>query len=150
MQELFSNDALWIAVAAWFIAQTAKVVLILVWERRLDIGAFVTAGGMPSSHSAMVSALAMALVLTEGPGSIAFAIAVVLAVIVMYDAAGVRQTVSRQSVILNRLVKEIFERRPFNEVERDLRELIGHTPFQVIIGCAMGILIAWLWLVVVL
>ena len=150
MQELFTNDALWIAVAAWFIAQTAKVVLTLIWERRLDIGAFVTAGGMPSSHSAMVSALAMALALTEGMDSIAFAIAVVLAVIVMYDAAGVRQTVSRQSVILNRLVKEIFERRPFNEVERDLRELVGHTPFQVIVGCVLGLFIAWLWLVVVL
>ena len=74
----------------------------------------------------------------------------VVAVVVMYDAAGVRQTVSRQSVILNRLVKEIFERRPFDEVERDIRELIGHTPFQVIIGCILGIFIAWLWLVVVL
>lgn len=150
MRELFSNDALWIAVAAWFIAQTTKVVLTLIWERRLDIGAFVTSGGMPSSHSAMVSALAMALALTEGLDSIVFAIAVVLAVIVMYDAAGVRQTVSRQSVILNRLVKEIFERRPFDEVERDIRELIGHTPFQVIIGCVLGVFIAWLWLVVVL
>jgi len=69
---------------------------------------------------------------------------------VMYDAAGVRQTVSRQSVVLNRLVKEIFERRPFDEVERDIRELIGHTPFQVIIGSILGIFIAWLWLVVVL
>ena len=147
---LFTNDALWIALISWFVAQTAKVVLILICERRLDVGAFVTSGGMPSSHSATVSGLATALAIIEGLDSVAFAIAVILAVVVMYDAAGVRRHVSHQAVILNRMVREIRMRRPFDEVERDLRELIGHTPIQVFVGSAIGIAIAVIWLKVLL
>ena len=126
------------------------VVLILICERRLDVGAFVTSGGMPSSHSATVSGLATALAIMEGMDSSAFAIAVILAVVVMYAASGVRRDVSHQAVILNRLVKEIRARRPFEEMERDLRELIGHTPIQVFMGSAIGIAIALIWLEVLL
>jgi len=101
---------------------------------------------MPSSHTALVCALATAVVMIQGFGSVAFAIATILAMVVMYDAAGVRQTVGRQSKILNRIVKELREKRPRDEVERDLREFIGHTQFQVIAGAVLGILIAWVWL----
>ncbi len=103
---------------------------------------------MPSSHTALVCALAAAVAMTQGFNSVVFAIAVILAVVVMYDAAGVRQAVSRQSVILDRIVKELLAKRPRDEVERDLREFIGHTPFQVIAGAALGIFIAWLWLTI--
>ena len=125
-----------------------KVFVILVREKRLDLRYFVTAGGMPSAHSAIVCALATALAMTQGVGSAAFSIAVVLALIVTYDAAGVRQSVSQQSVVLNRIVREFRFRRPIAEVERDLREFIGHTPFQVIVGAVLGILVAWLWLTI--
>lgn len=80
--------------------------------------------------------------------SVTFGIVAILALIVMYDAAGVRRSVSRQSVVLNRIVQEFRLRRPITEVERDLREFIGHTPFQVITGAALGIILAWSWLAI--
>ena len=86
--------------------------------------------------------------MTQGFSSVAFAITSLLAMIVMYDAAGVRRAASRQAIVLNRIVRELWVRRPKGKMERDLRELLGHTPFQVIIGAIMGILIAWLWLTI--
>jgi len=83
--------------------------------------------------------------MVEGFGSIAFGISVILALIVTYDAAGVRRAVGKQSVILDRIVKELRERRPISELEQDLREFIGHTPVQVFVGAILGIAIAWLW-----
>ncbi len=126
-----------------------KVFVILVRDKRLDLRYFVTSGGMPSAHSAIVCALATAVAMTHGIGSVTFGIAVVLALIVTYDSAGVRQSVSQQSVVLNRIVQELRFKRPIAEVERDLREFIGHTPFQVIVGAALGILVAWLWLTII-
>ena len=142
------NKVLVISVSAWAVAQLLKVLVGLVRDRRLDLSYFVASGGMPSAHSATVCALATAVAMIQGLNSVAFGIAAILAMVVMYDAAGVRQAVSRQSVVLNRMVKEILARRPRDEVEHDLREFIGHTPFQVIIGAALGIFIAWLWLTI--
>ena len=142
------SEVLLISVCAWAVAQLIKVCVVLIRERRLDLRYFVISGGMPSAHSATVCALATAVAMTQGLNSVAFGITAILAIVVMYDAAGVRRAVSRQSIILNRIVRELRERRPRDEVEHDLRELIGHTPFQVIIGAALGILVAWLWLVI--
>ena len=103
---------------------------------------------MPSSHTALVCSLATVVGMTQGFGSVVFAVVAILAMVVMYDAAGVRRAVGRQSAILNRIVKELLEKRPRDEVERDLREFIGHTPFQVIAGAVLGISIAWLWLTI--
>ncbi len=103
---------------------------------------------MPSAHTALVCALATAVAMMLGLNSVAFAIAAILAMVVMYDAAGVRQAVGRQSRILNRIMKELREKRPRDEVERDLREFIGHTQFQVIAGAILGILIAWVWVTI--
>src|SRR5437763_4808905 len=97
---------------------------------------------MPSSHSALVTALATATGRVAGFGSAAFAITVVLASIVMYDAAGVRRAVSLQARILNQMIDEAFQGHPF--AEKRLRELIGHTPIQVIVGGLLGIGIALL------
>ena len=102
---------------------------------------------MPSAHTALVCALATAVAMMLGFNSVAFAIAAILAMVVMYDAAGVRQAVGRQSKILNRIVKELREKRPRDEVERDLREFIGHSQYQVIAGAVLGILVAWVWLI---
>lgn len=146
--DFLTNKELWIAVAAWAIAQTIKVVSVLVREKRLELRYFYTAGGMPSSHSATVTALATAIAVLQGMGSTAFAIAAIVAAVVMYDAAGVRRAVSRQSIILDRLVKELREKRPRGEVEHDLRQFIGHTPFQVIAGAGLGIAVALVWLTV--
>jgi uncharacterized protein len=135
-----------ICFVSWAVAQATKFGIGRIREKRYDWRYFVATGGMPSSHSATVCALAASMGLSYGVTSPYFDIAVILALIVMYDAAGVRRAVSRQSAILNRITRELREQRPMGEVERDLRELWGHSPFQVVVGAAIGIFIAWLWL----
>ena len=133
------------SICAWAAAQLLKVFTALIRKQQIDLRLFVSTGGMPSSHSAMVCALATSVAIVQGFNSVAFGIAAILAMVVMYDAASVRRWGGRQSVVLNRIVKEIRFRRPLAELERDLREFIGHTPFEVIIGAVLGITIAWLW-----
>jgi acid phosphatase family membrane protein YuiD len=99
---------------------------------------------MPSSHSALVTALATGIGMTTGLQSPIFALAVIFAAIVMYDAAGVRQAVSVQARILNRMLDEIFVEQRFNE--KRLRELIGHTPVEVFVGSALGLAVALLFI----
>lgn len=135
-----------ICVVAWVISQLAKVVIGRIKEKRIDWSYFVSTGGMPSAHSATVCALAMGTGLFYGFSSISFDIATIFALIVMYDAAGVRRAVSRQAIILNRISKELREHYPRDHVEREMRELWGHTPFQVFVGAAIGIVVAWLWM----
>ena len=134
---LLDNKVLIAAFLAWAIAQVSKTILELIRERKLMLGRLVSSGGMPSSHSALVSSLAAATGRVEGIHSTAFAIAVVLASIVMYDAAGVRRAVSIQARILNQMIDEIFTGHPM--AEKRLRELIGHTPVQVLVGALLGI-----------
>jgi len=148
LYELITNKVLVISVCAWAVTQLLKVVAILIRERRLDFRCLLASGGMPSSHSAVVGALVTSVAMLQGLDSVAFGIAAVLALIVMYDSAGVRQSVGQQSVVLIRIVQEFRFRRPIAELEHDLREFLGHTPFQVIVGAIIGILIAWLWLTI--
>ena len=144
--DLFSNWVLIIPLCAWVLAQLLKMLIALSQGKGLDLTFFISSGGMPSAHSAMVAALATAIAMTYGLGSTYFAISVILAIIVMYDAAGVRQSVGIQSVVLNRIIVELKRKEPLVKIEADLRELMGHTPFEVIAGAALGILLAWLWL----
>jgi uncharacterized protein len=146
ISDLGRNQVLIIAFIAWVITQVLKVIVVLVQEKRLAWNYLVTSGGMPSSHSATVCALATAIAMTVGMDSIYFSISVVLAVIVMYDAAGVRQSVGQHSVALNRIIREFSFKTSSLQFEKDFREFIGHTPFQVIVGAALGVLIAWLGL----
>ncbi|ESR60845.1 hypothetical protein KPL70_003861 [Citrus sinensis] len=112
-------------------------------EKRWDSKKMLDSGGMPSSHSATVSALAVAIGLQEGSGSPSFAIAVVLACIVMYDASGVRLHAGRQAELLNQIVCEFPPDHPLSSV-RPLRELLGHTPLQVVAGGILGCVVAFL------
>ncbi len=148
LYEIITNQVLVAPLCAWAVAQLLKVFTTLVKEKRLDLRYLVISGGMPSAHSALVSALATSVAIIQGLGSVAFGITAILALVVMYDAAGIRQSVGLQSVVLNRIVKELRSRRPMAELERDLREFIGHTPFQVIAGAALGIIVAWLWIII--
>jgi acid phosphatase family membrane protein YuiD len=145
LSDLVNNQTLVISAIAWLIAQILKVVVILVQERRIAWRFFISSGGMPSSHTATVCALATSIAFTAGMGTIYFSLAVVLAVIVMYDSAGVRQSVGQHSEVLNRIVKELSFKATKTERQKDFRVFIGHTPFQVFIGAILGILIAWLW-----
>ncbi len=135
---LASNRVLVAALAWWAIAQLLKVPVNYAVHRKMDLRLWVSAGGMPSSHSALVCALATGVALREGLASTAFAICVVLAMIVMYDAAGIRQAASTQARILNQIIDELFQGHPISE--QRLKELLGHTRFQVIVGALMGIL----------
>lgn len=112
-------------------------------HRRWNFRRFVETGGMPSSHSAAVSALTTAVGLQQGFGSTLFGVTLYFSLIVMYDAAGLRQAAGRQAVILNRLMNEHFE-----EAEADrhrLMELLGHTPLEVLVGATLGSGTALLW-----
>ena len=146
--EIITNKVLIIPICSWAIAQLLKVIVILIQKKQLDLRYLVISGGMPSSHSAFVSALATSVALIQGLGSVAFGISAVFALVVIYDAAGVRRSVGQQSVVLNRIIRELRLRRPLTELGRDLREFIGHTQFQVIIGALLGIVIAWSWLAI--
>jgi acid phosphatase family membrane protein YuiD len=140
MKTILDNRILVAAFIAWAIAQLSKTIYELIRYRKLILSRIVSAGGMPSSHSALVMSLATATGRVTGIESAAFAISLVLAAIVMYDAAGVRRAVSIQARILNQMIDEAFEGKPF--AEKRLRELIGHTPTQVIVGGLLGIGVA--------
>ena len=137
MATLLDNRILLTAFLAWAVAQVSKTILDLFQQRKLILSRLVSSGGMPSSHSALVTGLATATGRVEGLSSAPFAITVVLASIVMYDAAGVRRAVSIQARILNQMIDEAFQGHPM--AEKRLRELIGHTPIQVVVGALLGV-----------
>ncbi|MCA2653041.1 divergent PAP2 family protein [Microcystis sp. M061S2] len=140
-QQVLHNQILLISLLACFTAQGLKALIELIRDGKVSLRYLVSSGGMPSAHSALVGALATGVGLQMGWSSAEFAIAALFAVIVMYDAAGVRQAAGKQARILNQIIDEMFqEGKEFNE-ER-LKELIGHTPFQVLVGLSLGIGIA--------
>ena len=147
MESVFSNKALWVPAVVWCMAQILKVIIESIKDRRLNFSHLTTMGGMPSSHAALVCALATTIAVVYGVGSALFAISAFFAIVVMYDAAGVRQTVSTQSTMLNRIVDELFKGNP--QFQQRMRELIGHTKFEVaagaILGIVMAFLLAWPW-----
>ena len=140
MEALIANRILAACFIAWAVAQASKPLIHYVHTRRVNLRYFVTAGGMPSSHSAVVVAMATRVGIDTGLSSVQFALAAIFASVVMYDAAGVRRAVSLQARVLNRMLTEMIEAQHFNE-ER-LRELIGHTPFEVFVGALLGVLSA--------
>jgi acid phosphatase family membrane protein YuiD len=141
VSEVFSNPIIVSAFWAWLIAQVLKFTLYTVRERRVNLAYLATMGGMPSTHSATVAATATAAGMREGFGSSAFAIAFILAIVVMYDAAGVRRAAMIQARILNQIIDELFQGHPISETR--LRELLGHTPLEVVAGALIGILVAY-------
>ena len=141
---LLHNFPLICAGTGWFTAQIIKVFTGVFKLRKFSItGLLFGNGGMPSSHSAAVTALAVACGLREGFGSTYFAIAMLFAIIVMGDAFGVRRETGEQAKILNRIMKDLF--KPGHEAfDKDLKELVGHTPLQVFVGSALGFVIPFL------
>ncbi|NLI93553.1 MAG: divergent PAP2 family protein [Peptococcaceae bacterium] len=142
------NETLWVSLLAWVLAQAAKIILNFLLEKKWDFRLLVSSGGFPSSHTAIVSALSISIGKTQGWDSALFAISVVLAVIVMYDAAGVRRAAGNHARVINYLVEWTrqlqADRLAGNLQQERLKELIGHTPFEVFggafLGCAIGLL----------
>ena len=146
MELILNNKVLLVPAIAWCAAQLLKVIISLIKDQKLNLTYLFDMGRMPSAHAAVVSSLATTVAKVNGVGSALFAITVFLALIVMYDAAGVRQTVSTQSVMLNRMLDELFKGNTI--FEQRLREFIGHTKLEVVVGAFLGILLGWLlaWL----
>jgi acid phosphatase family membrane protein YuiD len=124
-------------LVAWTIAQAAKVILTSVRERGLNLRVLAHTGGMPSSHSAIVMGLTASVGKYSGVSSAAFAIALIFSFVVMYDAAGLRRAAGKQAEVLNRLVEDLMHMRGVEE--QKLRELLGHTPVEVLVGAVFGL-----------
>jgi acid phosphatase family membrane protein YuiD len=137
---LFENSVLMITLIVWFCAQAIKVVIGVLRERRFNFRWFVGTGGMPSSHAAGVCALATTCGLIYGLEAPIFGLATVFALITMFDAQGVRRAAGNQAKILNKILDTMFAGGIVSEGH--LRELLGHTPFQVIIGALLGVTMA--------
>lgn len=134
------NLVLLLSLIGWAAAQILKVVVVFICEHRFDLRYMMSSGGMPSSHSATVCACAASTAMVAGLDSVAFAIAAVLAFIVMYDAANVRKETGEQAKILNYMMEHWNEMKP-EMFSKELKELIGHTPLQVFCGALLGIFI---------
>lgn len=143
------SPILFLAVAAWAIAQGLKMLISVIVYRKVDWSYLLTGGGMPSSHSALVCACASGIGMTAGFDQPVFALAVVVAFVVMYDAANVRKETGEQAKILNYIMQNWNEYKPELFAE-ELKELIGHTPLQVAAGAVLGVIVgvagAWLFL----
>ncbi|CQR74065.1 Divergent PAP2 family protein [Sporomusa ovata DSM 2662] len=135
------NIILMTALTAWFTAQVLKTMTAYWRHGAFNAERLVGAGGMPSSHTALVVSLAVSVALREGIKSDLFAVAVILAGIVMYDAAGVRRAAGRQAKVINKLVHEMRVEHKVKETR--LKELLGHTPLEVLAGALHGTLVAY-------
>lgn len=135
-------EALFLGISAVIIAQILKFFVHLIWKRKVDLRLFTTTGGMPSSHAAGVMGLATTVGLIQGFSSVDFAMALGYALVVMYDAAGVRRAAGKQAACLNRIIMDIYKQE-LKEAGGKLKELLGHTPLQVIVGAAFGVAYAY-------
>lgn len=143
VRQILGNQMLVAPIVAWMLAQIIKTAIDSLRRHKLNLKMIVNPGGMPSAHSALVAGLATATALSHGVDSPLFAMTVVLAMIVMYDAAGVRQAVDRQSEILTHILTHV-PRTP-DDLDRFLMGLVGHTRVQVVAGALLGIAVATLW-----
>jgi acid phosphatase family membrane protein YuiD len=136
------SQVLWVSLFACLLAQVLKVIVVLVKDRKMNFRYLVSAGGMPSSHSSLVVSLAYGVGYHDGWGSSAFAISVVLAMVVMYDATGVRQAAGKQARVLNKIMEDWERTQSYVISEERLKELLGHTPRQVLMGALLGVVVA--------
>ena len=137
MTDIFQNRILLISIFSCFLAQFIKI--FTGKEKRIDFKRIIISGGMPSSHSSFVTSLAMLVGFDKGFASTEFEITAVFAIIVMYDASGVRRAVGKQAEILNQIVDDFFHGK-FDQ-HKKLKELVGHTPKEVLFGALLGIII---------
>jgi hypothetical protein len=144
MKDLFigvwNNHVMVVTFWAWLIAQSIKVALGIFRLKRFDFRWFIGTGGMPSAHAAGSSALAMTIGFDFGFDTPLFALAAVFAIVTMFDAQGVRRSTGKQAAILNKVLDDIYWRGKIEETR--LKELIGHTPIEVVMGSIIGILLA--------
>ncbi len=143
IEEILSNKILITGIIGWAVAQVLKTIIFALINRRLDIRRLTGDGGMPSAHSATVTSVAVMTGLQCGFSSPYFAIAAILAIVVMHDAMGVRLETGKQAQVINEMF-ELLDRLSEESISMDvkLKELVGHTPMQVLAGCVLGIVVA--------
>lgn len=146
VMDFLHNKVLIISISSWMLAQVIKTIIDVIINKELNAERLIGSGGMPSCHSATVCAMATTSGIIYGMDSFAFAVSCIVAVIVMYDARGVRRETGNQAVLLNHMM-DYFQtiETPQKKIEFDqekLKELIGHTPLQVFVGALLGIAFA--------
>lgn len=141
-QQITGNQVLMSSVTGWVVAQVLKTILDVALNHSFNAERLFGSGGMPSSHSATVCALSVSSCMRYGPSSFEFAVSFVMAMVVMYDAIGVRQETGKQAKVLNSLLFENLLNLDGVVLQEKLKEYVGHTPIQVVAGAILGILIA--------
>ena len=139
-QTLFHNLTFWSGFTGWMAAQLFKLIRNLIQTKKVDFTYFVSTGGMPSAHSALVCALATSVGLAEGFGSTIFAVALAFAGVVMFDAQGVRRAAGLQAKLMNQIIQELFREHHLSQTK--LAELLGHTRLEVFFGLLLGVVCA--------
>ena len=143
--ELFRNnglEVLFLGVTAAFWAQVLKLFTFAFVDKRFNFKIFTTTGGMPSAHSAGVMAVSTTVGLIDGFTSVVFAVSFAFAMVTMYDAAGLRRAAGKTAACLNRMMDD-FYKHDVQAIGGKLKELLGHTPFEVFVGAALGIIYSW-------
>ena len=146
LQELLSNQLIVCGLTGWAVAQVLKTIIHALVTRQFDIRRIFGDGGMPSGHSATVTAMATCAAIQYGLGSFEFAVTVMLAIIVMHDAMGVRLETGKQAIIIKVISKLMEDMGKDISGEEKLKEFVGHTPMQVVAGAILGVCVALFWL----
>jgi len=134
---------LFIALSSGLFAQLLKILFHLIKHKKFSFRPFAKTGGMPSSHTSTVTSLSVAIGISEGFNSVLFDICTVFSLIIMYDAAGLRRSVGKQAVVLNKILEDIELRKHIGDTR--IKELLGHTPLEVIMGAILGMVWAFFW-----
>ena len=142
LQKVITNKCLYVPFFVWLSIQIFKVIYDLITTKKFNFKRIMGAGGMPSSHSAVVTSLATLIGKNEGVDTSMFAMSVIFAMVVMYDAAGVRRAAGKQARLLNKIVETPGLTNL--QVQERLVEVLGHTPLQVIVGATIGIIVGLL------
>lgn len=142
LQEIMKNQVLVSSVIGWVVAQLLKTIIDFALNKSFTPERLVGSGGMPSSHSATVCALVVSAGFCYGLSSFEFAVSFVLAAVVMYDAIGVRQETGKQARLLNKIMEQNLLKLDNHELQKRLKEFVGHTPLQVLAGAVLGIFLA--------
>lgn len=148
--DIITNEILMSAALSWGLAQVIKTIIHLILTKKFVAERLIGSGGMPSCHSATVCALTTSIVINEGISSPFFAMSAILAIIVMYDARGVRRETGLQATVLNEIVDIIEKLGADVTYDEKLKEFIGHTPLQVLVGAILGIIIALIYCLLII
>lgn len=140
IEQLFQNKIIWTAVIGWVVAQSIKIFIEFIEKKKINFNLLFASGGMPSSHTAFVTSMSVAVGLEESFSSAIFAVSFIVSCIVMYDAAGVRRAAGKQAAILNIIMNDLAKKGV--RIGEKLKELLGHSPIEVVMGAILGISVA--------